>query len=206
MSIMSSYYYQYQRRNTQHKDYIFSIMFQLNFTKFGHFSFSCLFFWFDLGKNFLQWNGPEAQMVLTEPELIKEILNNRDNTFPKQKTTEGFVKKLLGDGLVTSEGEKWAKMRKLANSAFHAESLKVSSQLQLGLEFKVTLFYYLGFFFFFLLYMNFTVLIIFFMLLFVDFTAFVRIIYGFHCTCQQYLWVPLHLFSTFNKKFSILAK
>ena len=64
-------------------------------------------------------------MVLTEPELIKEILNNRDNTFPKQKTTEGFVKKLLGDGLVTSEGEKWAKMRKLANSAFHAESLKV---------------------------------------------------------------------------------
>ncbi|KAK7822129.1 cytochrome p450 cyp749a22 [Quercus suber] len=56
-----------------------------------------------MSKNFLLWNGPEAQMVLTEPELIKEILNNRDNAFPKQKTTEGFVKKLLGDGLVTSE-------------------------------------------------------------------------------------------------------
>ncbi|KAM4121311.1 hypothetical protein ACJW30_03G198500 [Castanea mollissima] len=76
------------------------------------------------GKNFLQWNGPEAQFVLTEPELIKEILNNRDNVFPKPKTAEGFIKKLLGDGVVTSEGEKWAKMRKLANSAFHAESLK----------------------------------------------------------------------------------
>ncbi|KAK7822137.1 cytochrome p450 cyp749a22 [Quercus suber] len=80
-----------------------------------------------VSRNFLQWNGPEAQMVVTEPELIKEILNNRDNAFPKPKTTEGFIKKLLGDGLVTSEGEKWAKMRKLANSAFHAESLKVSS-------------------------------------------------------------------------------
>ena len=89
-------------------------------------------------------------MVLTEPELIKEVLNNRDNAFPKQKTTEGFVKKLLGDGLVTSEGEKWAKMRKLANSAFHAESLKVSSQLPLGLEFKVRLFYYLVFYFYYL--------------------------------------------------------
>ncbi|XP_075657749.1 cytochrome P450 CYP749A22-like isoform X1 [Castanea sativa] len=76
------------------------------------------------GKNFLQWDGPEAQMVLTEPELIKEILNNRDNAFPKPKTTISFVKKLLGDGLVKSEGEKWAKMRKLANSAFHGESLK----------------------------------------------------------------------------------
>ncbi|KAM4110501.1 hypothetical protein ACB094_03G200400 [Castanea mollissima] len=76
------------------------------------------------GKNFLQWDGPEAQMVLTEPELIKEILNNRDNAFPKPKTTISFVKKLLGDGLVQSEGEKWAKMRKLANSAFHGESLK----------------------------------------------------------------------------------
>ncbi|KAM3707070.1 hypothetical protein ACJW30_03G198400 [Castanea mollissima] len=75
------------------------------------------------GKNFLQWSGPRAQLVLTEPELIKEILNNRDNAFQKQKG-EDFIKKLLGDGLVTSEGEKWAKMRKLANSAFHAESLK----------------------------------------------------------------------------------
>ena len=79
---------------------------------------------FGPGKNFLQWSGPRAQLVLTEPELIKEILNNRDNAFQKQKG-EDFIKKLLGDGLVTSEGEKWAKMRKLANSAFHAESLKV---------------------------------------------------------------------------------
>ena len=31
---------------------------------------------------------------------------------------------------MTSEGEKWAKMRKLANSTFHAESLKVISYSQ----------------------------------------------------------------------------
>ena len=53
-------------------------------------------------------------------------MNNRDNNYPKPET-EHYTKKLLGDGIATSEGGKWAKMRKLANSAFNAESLKVIS-------------------------------------------------------------------------------
>ncbi|KAG6651200.1 hypothetical protein CIPAW_06G094500, partial [Carya illinoinensis] len=75
------------------------------------------------GKNYLQWYGCKAQLVITEPELIKEILNNRDGAYQKGKT-EGYMKKLLGDGLGTSQGERWAKMRKLANYAFHADRLK----------------------------------------------------------------------------------
>ncbi|KAG2702541.1 hypothetical protein I3760_06G094800 [Carya illinoinensis] len=75
------------------------------------------------GKMYLQWYGCKAQLVITEPELIKEILNNRDGAYQKGKA-EGYIKKLLGDGLVTSQGEKWAKMRKLANHAFHADRLK----------------------------------------------------------------------------------
>ncbi|PQQ04529.1 cytochrome P450 CYP749A22-like isoform X3 [Prunus yedoensis var. nudiflora] len=76
------------------------------------------------GKNYLQWHGSKAQLVITEPELCKEILNNKDKVYPKREP-ENFVKKLLGDGLVTTaEGEKWAKMRKLATQAFHGESLK----------------------------------------------------------------------------------
>ncbi|KAK2983900.1 hypothetical protein RJ640_008059 [Escallonia rubra] len=75
------------------------------------------------GKNFMYWYGPRAHLVVTETELVKEIMNNRDKSYPKADT-EGFRKKLLGDGLVTTEGEKWAKLRKLANHAFHAESLK----------------------------------------------------------------------------------
>ena len=53
-------------------------------------------------------------------------MNNRDNAYSKSDNGN-YAKKLLGDGLMTSEGEKWAKMRKLANSAFHAERLKVIS-------------------------------------------------------------------------------
>lgn len=63
-----------------------------------------------------------------EPELCKEILNNKEGAYPKRKL-QGFVKKLVGDsmGTSTTEGGKWRKLKKLANHAFHGESLKVSS-------------------------------------------------------------------------------
>ncbi|XP_048318869.2 cytochrome P450 CYP749A22-like [Ziziphus jujuba] len=76
------------------------------------------------GKNFIQWYGPQAQFIITEPELIKEILNDRDGVYPKTEINAHYKKKIFGDGLGTSKGEKWVKMRKLANHAFHAESLK----------------------------------------------------------------------------------
>ena len=81
---------------------------------------------FGAGKIYLQWYGTQPQLVITEPELIKEIMNNRDKAYPKEEVV-GYLKKLFGDGLSASEGEKWAKMKKLAIHAFHAESLKVIS-------------------------------------------------------------------------------
>ncbi|XP_059645038.1 cytochrome P450 CYP749A22-like [Cornus florida] len=75
------------------------------------------------GKNFLNWYGAIPQLLISELELVKEILSNKDGAYRKVKV-EGYVKKLVGDGLVTSDGEKWLKQRKLANHAFHAEGLK----------------------------------------------------------------------------------
>ena len=77
-----------------------------------------------IGANFLCWFGTEAYFIVSEPELVKEILNNRDNIYSKGHI-QLHMKKLLGDGLVASEGEKWSKMRKLANFAFHADRLRV---------------------------------------------------------------------------------
>ncbi|GMI64312.1 PHYB ACTIVATION TAGGED SUPPRESSOR 1 [Hibiscus trionum] len=75
------------------------------------------------GKNFLYWNGVRAELVITEAELIKQVMKNSENSFPKRKPTV-YGRKLLGNGLVLIEGEKWMKRRKLANYAFHGESLK----------------------------------------------------------------------------------
>ena len=65
--------------------------------------------------------------MITEPELVKEVLKNSEKAFPKRKPPI-YTTRLLGDGLVTTEGEKWAKQRKLANYVFHGESLKVKPQ------------------------------------------------------------------------------
>uniref|UniRef100_A0A166D105 Cytochrome P450 n=1 Tax=Daucus carota subsp. sativus TaxID=79200 RepID=A0A166D105_DAUCS len=75
------------------------------------------------GKNFLTWYGPRPELFVTEVEYIKEIMNKVQD-YPKIEMSTGFVKVLLGDGLVTAKGKKWAKQRKLANQVFHADSLK----------------------------------------------------------------------------------
>ncbi|KAK9191558.1 hypothetical protein WN943_020171 [Citrus x changshan-huyou] len=75
------------------------------------------------GMNFLTWYGSRAQLVITQPELIKEILSNSDGTYPKVQAP-GFLRKILGDGLVTAGGENWHRQRKLATLAFYAESLR----------------------------------------------------------------------------------
>ncbi|KAL2546602.1 Cytochrome [Forsythia ovata] len=84
-----------------------------------------LYSWMKLyGKNFLFWKGHKPQIIVSEPELIKEILGNKNGTYRKSKVG-GYLKKLLGDGLVAAEGQKWLKQRKLADHAFHGECLKL---------------------------------------------------------------------------------
>ncbi|TYI38463.1 hypothetical protein ES332_A02G029400v1 [Gossypium tomentosum] len=53
------------------------------------------------GRNYLHWDGVRAELVISEPELVKEILKNSEKTFPKRKPTI-YLSKLLGNGLVTN--------------------------------------------------------------------------------------------------------
>ncbi|KAK8365105.1 hypothetical protein V6Z12_A02G029200 [Gossypium hirsutum] len=75
------------------------------------------------GRNYIYWNGIRAVLVISEPELVREVLKNNENIFPKKKPSIYFSN-LLGNGLVLIQGEKWLKRRKLANHVFHGESLK----------------------------------------------------------------------------------
>ncbi|KAL7110418.1 hypothetical protein ACP275_05G025100 [Erythranthe tilingii] len=74
------------------------------------------------GKVFYFWNGEKAELVITEPELVKEVLNKSESY--SRTDADKYMRKIIGDGIVASEGEKWVKLRKLANQAFHAENLK----------------------------------------------------------------------------------
>ncbi|XP_072967052.1 cytochrome P450 CYP72A616-like [Typha angustifolia] len=75
----------------------------------------------DYGKISFTWFGPIPRVSLTDPELVREVLSNKFGHFGKLNTRLG---RLLADGLVNYEGEKWVRHRRILNPAFHMEKLK----------------------------------------------------------------------------------
>lgn len=65
--------------------------------------------------------GPfTAALVLCHPDTVKVI---QSSNAPKAFTYR-FVKPFIGDGLISSNGDKWFRMRRLLTPAFHFEILK----------------------------------------------------------------------------------
>ncbi|CAN4103018.1 unnamed protein product [Withania somnifera] len=72
------------------------------------------------GNDCFAWIGPEPRIFVMEPELIKEIVTN--NIFKKPKPTP--LVQLLVSGISSYEDQKWAKHRRILNTAFYTEKLK----------------------------------------------------------------------------------
>ncbi|XP_050219667.1 cytochrome P450 CYP72A616-like [Mercurialis annua] len=74
------------------------------------------------GKISMFWNGKTPRLIISDPELMKEVLSNKLGHIQKPPLTPLIL--ILAKGLTVLEGEKWAKHRKLINPAFHLEKLK----------------------------------------------------------------------------------
>ncbi|XP_027063624.1 cytochrome P450 CYP72A219 isoform X1 [Coffea arabica] len=74
------------------------------------------------GSNSFLWLGPKPSVIIRDPELLREIFL-KHNLFPKQHSNP--LGKLLAKGLLDSEGDKWAKDRKIINPAFNLEKIKL---------------------------------------------------------------------------------
>ncbi|XP_019453527.1 PREDICTED: cytochrome P450 CYP72A219-like [Lupinus angustifolius] len=74
------------------------------------------------GKNSFIWFGPVPRLTITDPQLIKDVLNNI-HSFPKASINP--LLRLLVTGLVSHEGDKWSKHRRIINPAFNIEKLKI---------------------------------------------------------------------------------
>ncbi|GJM93827.1 hypothetical protein PR202_ga10417 [Eleusine coracana subsp. coracana] len=71
------------------------------------------------------WIGPTPGVILHDPQLVREVLSNKFGHFKKPDLPSKFMK-LIGQGLSSHEGEKWAVHRKIINHAFLLEKLKVT--------------------------------------------------------------------------------
>jgi cytochrome P450 len=61
--------------------------------------------------------------VLSHPRLIEEVLVTKNRSFQKGRGL-ARTRELLGNGLLTSEGDFWRRQRRLAQPAFHHERIR----------------------------------------------------------------------------------
>ncbi|MBA0647151.1 hypothetical protein Goklo_015059 [Gossypium klotzschianum] len=73
------------------------------------------------GKNSIRWFGPSPRVTIMDPELIREIFN-KFNEFQKPRINPLIT--LLFSGILTLEGDRWAKHRKIITPSFHLDKLK----------------------------------------------------------------------------------
>jgi cytochrome P450 len=70
--------------------------------------------------------GLTSSCLVTNPEYIEEVLKNRNN-FIKSRGLRA-LKSLLGEGLLSAEGESWFWQRRLAQPVFHQKRINAYSE------------------------------------------------------------------------------
>ena len=72
--------------------------------------------------------GKQDLFLVSHPDAIRDILVTHSRQFKKGKGLEG-AKRLLGEGLLTSEGDFHLRQRRLAQPAFHRERVAAYAQI-----------------------------------------------------------------------------
>lgn len=62
-------------------------------------------------------------VVIYKPEYVKYVLQDNNKNYTKSRAYKILLPRLLGSGLLNSEGEFWRKQRRMAQPAFHRERL-----------------------------------------------------------------------------------
>ncbi|HVH45142.1 MAG TPA: cytochrome P450 [Labilithrix sp.] len=75
--------------------------------------------------------GVTDAVVLSHPDHIRHVLQEQHKRYGKGRLY-GAVRKVLGHGLVTSEGETWLSLRRLMQPSFHRERLDALVETLVG--------------------------------------------------------------------------
>lgn len=67
--------------------------------------------------------GPQAVVLLNHPDDVQRVLVTDQKNFTKGRALDRVKKTLLGNGLLTSEGEFHLRQRRLAQPAFHRQRI-----------------------------------------------------------------------------------
>src|SRR5260370_35649170 len=74
---------------------------------------------------FLVW----PNYMILHPSVIKHVLQENHQNYNKDIFTTRLVKPLLGQGLITNDGQSWLHQRRLMQPAFHRKRLAAFGML-----------------------------------------------------------------------------
>lgn len=67
--------------------------------------------------------GPQRVFLINDPSLINQILTSRSPEFQRTRSQKRLFGRIVGNGLIVSDGEHWQRQRRLAQPAFHEQQL-----------------------------------------------------------------------------------
>jgi cytochrome P450 len=70
----------------------------------------------------------QTRILLSDPALIEEIFVRQPQKFEKGPGLRDAAQRLLGEGLLTAEGDLWLQQRRLAQPAFHRQRIAEYAQ------------------------------------------------------------------------------
>jgi cytochrome P450 len=68
--------------------------------------------------------APDTAYLVNHPDFIRHVLVDNNRNYSKATYSNLVFKKLVGDGLITLEGESWRQHRRLMQPAFHHSRLE----------------------------------------------------------------------------------
>lgn len=63
--------------------------------------------------------APEPAYLLNHPDYVRHVLLDNNRNYSKDTSSNRLFSKVIGEGLLTTEGETWRKQRRMMQPAFH---------------------------------------------------------------------------------------
>uniref|UniRef100_M8BFN7 Secologanin synthase n=1 Tax=Aegilops tauschii TaxID=37682 RepID=M8BFN7_AEGTA len=76
-----------------------------------------------IGRVFLYWFGSTPNICVADLGVAKQLLSDRTGLFPKNRMNP--IVRLVGKGLVMTDGDVWHRHKKVLHTAFNVDKLKV---------------------------------------------------------------------------------
>ncbi len=68
--------------------------------------------------------APEPAYLINHPDYIRHVLVDNNRNYTKGTSSNQMFNQVVGEGLLTSEGERWRKQRRMMQPAFHHTRLE----------------------------------------------------------------------------------